>query len=100
MKTLGRYQFSQALIQETLADEPSTTRKVRLHARIAGALEELYGEDAEAHAAELAHHFGEEVTVTGPYKLVQYSPGFSSRNAEKSSQDVSCKLRQVLRGLT
>ena len=39
---VGRYQFTHALIQETLAGELSTSRKVRLHARIAQAMEELY----------------------------------------------------------
>ena len=34
-RAVGRYQFTHALIQETLAGELSTTRKVRLHARIA-----------------------------------------------------------------
>ena len=67
--TMDRYQFSHALIQETLAQELSTTRRVRLHARIAEGLEELYGEDA----AELAHHFVEAQTSTGVTKLVRYS---------------------------
>ena len=71
--TMDRYQFSHALIQETLAQELSTTRRVRLHARIAEGLEELYGEDAETHAAELAHHFVEAQTSTGVTKLVRYS---------------------------
>jgi predicted ATPase len=39
----SRYQFSHTLIQETLVGELSTTRKVRLHACIAQALEQLYG---------------------------------------------------------
>ena len=72
-QTVGRYQFTHALIQETLAEELSTTRRVRLHARIAEALEELYGADAEAHAAELAHHFAQAATATGQEKLVHYS---------------------------
>ena len=55
---VSRYQFTHALIQETLAEELSTTRRVRLHARIAEALEEIYGADAESHAAELAHLYG------------------------------------------
>ena len=72
-RTVGRYQFTHALTQETLTAELSTTRRVRLHARIAPALEELYGDNAEAHAAELAHHFAEAQTVLGAEKLVRYS---------------------------
>ena len=72
-QTVGRYQFAHALIQETLAGELTTTRKVRLHARIGEALELLYGGNAEAHAAELAHHFAEAQTVLGTGKLVHYS---------------------------
>ena len=69
----GRYQFTHALIQGTLADELSLTRRVRLHARIAETLEELYASNVESHAAELAHHFGEAQTVLGPEQLVHYS---------------------------
>ncbi len=71
--SVGRYQFTHALIQETLTGELSTTRKVRLHARIAEALETLYGGDAAAHAAELARHLAEAQTVLGTEKLVHYS---------------------------
>jgi hypothetical protein len=69
----SRYQFSHTLIQETLVGELSTTRKVRLHARIAQALEQLYGPQAEAHAAELSRHFAEAEVVLGTEKLVKYS---------------------------
>jgi hypothetical protein len=69
----GRYQFTHALIQETLAEELSLTRKVRLHARIAEALEELYGAEAGQHAAELAHHFGEAQTLLGADRFIHYS---------------------------
>ena len=72
-QAVGRYQFTHALIQETLAEELTLTRRVRLHARIAETLEELYGDDAEAHAAELAHHFAAAETLTGTEKLVGYS---------------------------
>ena len=72
-QAIGHYQFTHALIQETLADELSTTRRVRLHARIGDVLEELYGEQAEAHAAELALHFAEAQSVIGSGKLVHFS---------------------------
>ena len=72
-RAVGRYQFTHALIQETLAGELSATRKIRLHARIAESLEELYGDDAPAHSAELAQHLFESQTVLGTEKLIRYS---------------------------
>jgi DNA-binding SARP family transcriptional activator len=71
--TASRYHFTHALIQGTLVDELSLARRARLHARIAEALEELYGSEVESHAAELAHHFGEARAVLGPERLVHYS---------------------------
>ncbi len=69
----GRYQFTHALIQGTLAGELSLATRARLHARIAEALEELYGAQIEAHAAELAHHFAEAQAILGPEKVARYS---------------------------
>jgi len=70
---IEHYQFSHALIQETLAGELTVSRRVRLHARIGEALETLHGSNSEAHAAELAHHFAEAIPVAGTAKLVHYS---------------------------
>jgi tetratricopeptide (TPR) repeat protein len=72
-RAVGRYQFTHALIQETLLEEMSLTRRVRLHARIAEELEKLYGDQAQTHAAELAHHFGQAEAVLGTQKIVKYS---------------------------
>ena len=72
-QAVGRYQFTHALIQETLVEELTLTRRVRLHARIAETLEEAYGDNAEAHAAELAHHFALAEMAMGKEKLVHYS---------------------------
>ncbi len=69
---VGQYQFAHALIQETLSAELSTLRRVRLHATIAETLEDLYGANAEAHAAKLAYHFAEAATATDTDKLVHY----------------------------
>ena len=51
--SVGRYQFTHALIAETL--------------------EELYGPEVEIHAAELVYHFAQAEAVTGSVKLVRYS---------------------------
>ena len=75
----GRYQFTHALIQDTLADELSTTRRVRLHAKIADALEELYSADLEAHAAELAHHYAEASSLLGSEKLLRHARSAGGR---------------------
>ena len=71
--TTGRYGFTHALIQETLVQELSTTRRARLHSRVGQGLEEMYADNIEAHAAELAHHFAQSAAVTGSGKLIRYS---------------------------
>ncbi|HEY6571538.1 MAG TPA: hypothetical protein VIZ22_14700, partial [Candidatus Limnocylindrales bacterium] len=53
----GRYRFSHDLVRETLYDELSPGRRVRLHRRIADVLETLYGPAVNEHLAELAFHF-------------------------------------------
>ena len=80
---VGFYQFTHALVQETLTAELSHTRSVRLHAHIAEALEDYYGDEAMEHAAELVVHFSEAETVLGTEKLVEYSvqAGKSSLNS-------------------
>jgi tetratricopeptide (TPR) repeat protein len=54
---LGRLRFSHALIRDSLYDGMPTARRIRLHRRLAEALEDLYAGDVDAHLAELAHHF-------------------------------------------
>lgn len=67
-----RYQFTHALIQETLAGELSTSRRIRMHARVGQTLEEVYSANLAVHAAELAHHFSQAEGVTGSQKMVHY----------------------------
>jgi len=69
---VDRYQFSHAVVQQTLAGELTTSRKVRLHARIAEALETIYGNLFGDHVAELAHHFTQAAPVLGLEKMVKY----------------------------
>ena len=72
-QAVGRYRFTHALIQETLLEEMSITRRVRLHALISEAMERLYGNDSGEHAAEIAHHLSQAVTMTGAERLVHFS---------------------------
>ena len=68
--SIGRYQFTHALTQETLLEELTVARRVRLHAKIAQALEELYGDKADEHATELVTHLTKAETILGNEKVV------------------------------
>ena len=61
------------LVQETLLAQLSSPGRVRLHARIAEALERAYGDDAAGHAAELARHYANAESVLGNEKSIRYS---------------------------
>ena len=60
----GVYSFIHALMQETLLDELSTTRRVRLHGQIAEALEQRWGDLAKTRPSKLAQHYLESATLT------------------------------------
>jgi class 3 adenylate cyclase/sugar phosphate isomerase/epimerase len=69
-KATDQYWFSHALIRETLYEELSTTRRVRLHRQIGEALEEL---DAEGNLSQLAYHFCEAAPGGDAEKAVDYA---------------------------
>ena len=70
---VGRFSFSHALIQETLYDELSGSRRVMLHRRVAEALERLYASDLDAHMPELAQHFCQAAPGGDVQKAIEYS---------------------------
>ena len=65
-----RYRFVHELIRQTLAGSPSLPRRQRLHARIADAIERIYGSKADAQASALAHHFYEAGAAADAEKAV------------------------------
>jgi predicted ATPase len=50
------YDFTHALVRQTLYGELSGPRRVLMHRQIGESLERLYGANADAHLPELAHH--------------------------------------------
>ena len=65
------YDFSHPLIRETVFSELSMAIRTSTHAHLARALEQHYGDSADAHASELAHHF--KAAGRGPnIKAVRY----------------------------
>jgi class 3 adenylate cyclase len=71
--TSGTYRFSHALIRETLYEEIRTTRRLRLHRRIAEVIETLYATKLEPHLAQLAYQFCEAASGGNVEKAVEYA---------------------------
>jgi tetratricopeptide (TPR) repeat protein len=53
----GRLRFGHALIRDTLYEELTPARRMRLHRDAAAALEAVYAGELESHLAELAQHY-------------------------------------------
>jgi hypothetical protein len=69
----GRLRFGHALIRDTLYDELTPGRRLRLHERAGAALEELYAADPEPHLAELARHFVAAAQTGTARKALDYA---------------------------
>ena len=63
-----RFQFTHALVQETIYEDLAQLRRARLHGLLADALEEVGGDGARA--AEVAHHLYKAVPVCGPVRAI------------------------------
>ena len=69
----GKFSFAHALINHTLYDDLGTTRRTRLHRRVAEALEDLLGDDPGVRVGELAYHWGKTTTPVDVDKTVRYA---------------------------
>jgi class 3 adenylate cyclase len=69
----GTYDFTHALIRQTLYDELSTPRRVLLHRQIGDSLERLYADNIDAHLPELAHHFYQAAPGGDVQKAIDYA---------------------------
>jgi class 3 adenylate cyclase len=90
--TNARYLFSHALIRETLYDELTLTRRVRLHRRIANVLEGLYAAKPEPHLAELAYHFFQAARVGDVDKAVTYAQQAGQRAVALLAYEEAARL--------
>lgn len=67
----GRYRFNHAIVRQSLLAELASVRRMRLHQRIAAALENEPGADDEL-LADLAHHYFECAWAGNALKAVEY----------------------------
>ena len=68
----GNFSFTHTLIREALYTSITGARRVRLHHRIASALEQQLS-PSESRVAELAYHFGQAAVYRSADKAVEYA---------------------------
>lgn len=75
----GRYQFSHALIRETLYDELPATRRLTLHQRIGQQLKTVHGDESPARLPRLAYHFGQAAPLGSAPQAITYATRAGAR---------------------
>lgn len=88
--TLGHYTFSHALVQDTLYQRLSTSRRARLHQTAGDIIEQFHGNDPPYYA-ELAHHYFQAIPTGDAARAVVYATSTSS--ATTSADLFSSSLR-------
>jgi AAA ATPase domain len=98
--TRNRLRFAHIVIRECLYDDIGMARRVQLHRRAAHELEILYGEDAESHLAELAHHLFEGATGGDVEKMIRCARRAGARAVSLLAYEEAVRLyRMALQGL-
>jgi len=93
----GRFSFAHALINHTLYEDLGTTRRARLHRRVAEALEELLGAEPGARVSELAHHWAMATTAVDLVKAATYARMAGERALKELAPDEAVRwYRQAL----
>lgn len=76
---VGHFRFSHELVRETLCDDLSALRRIRLHRRIGEAIEALHGERNPGFLTACAHHFAEAAPGGDALKAVLYGQRAADR---------------------
>ena len=86
----GTYEFSHALIRQTLYAELSTPRRVRLHRQIASALETRHG--GEADLGELAYHCFQSAPGGDVPKAIDYATRAAERARAQAAHEETARF--------
>jgi len=90
----GRYSFAHALIEHTLYDSLSPSRRARSHQRVADALEELCGEDPGERVGELAYHWAHATQPRDAEKAISYAQQAGDRALAQLAPDEAVRWYQ------
>ncbi|MCW2917988.1 MAG: putative LuxR-family transcriptional regulator [Actinomycetia bacterium] len=84
----GRVRFVHALVRDTLVQDLSQLRRMRMHARVAEALERLHPDDLSA----LAHHYARAASAATASRAVDYSVRAASLAERRYAHDAAADL--------
>jgi len=86
------YRFAHAFFRQTLYEEIIAPRRIRLHQQVARALEDIYNNRLEQHAAELAEHFSYSSDRADLEKAVSYGEMAARRATDVYSYGEAVRL--------
>jgi tetratricopeptide (TPR) repeat protein len=91
----GRYRFVHGLVRDQLYDDFPLTSRIRLHQRIAEALERLSPTSSEAHLAEIAYHYFESRRLGTARQAFDYAQRAADRALTASLFDDAIRLYRM-----
>lgn len=91
---LGNYSFTHILIRETLYEDLTAAKRMRLHRRMAETLEDLYADDPESVLPELAHHWFKAGHAGDLNKTVEHAVHAAEQAARTQAYEEAVRLYQ------
>ena len=83
----GRYTFAHALIEHTLYDGLSASRRALAHRQVAETLEAMCGNDPAERIGELAYHWAHATQLQDTDKAIMYAQGAGDRALAQLAPD-------------
>ena len=93
------YDFVHAIVRHTLYDELSPSRRVRLHRRIAAALERVSAGREQAHAAELATQYHASAALPGADRGIPHALAAAEQAKAAYAQERAVLFLRMARDL-
>ncbi|MDQ3940972.1 MAG: hypothetical protein M3238_06465, partial [Actinomycetota bacterium] len=91
---LGRYRFSHILIRETLYEDLTAAKRMRLHRRVAEVLEDMFASSIDARLSELAHHWFKAAQAGDPTKTMDYAVRAAEQALSRLAFEEAARLYQ------
>jgi predicted ATPase len=91
---LGRYAFTHILIRETLYEDLTAAKRMRLHRTLAETLEESYATTLESRLPELAHHWFKSAQAGDATKTMRYAIQAAEHAMSQHADEEALRLYQ------